>query len=71
MKFGWLVIGIIMGITGILIAWLANAGRADRVKSDAVKFSVIGMVVNILAWVILGIIGFGLLAVLAQSFPRF
>lgn len=47
MKFGWLVVGILMGIPGILIAWLSNAGNVDKVRSDAVKFAVIGMVVNI------------------------
>jgi hypothetical protein len=71
MKFGWLVIGILMGIPGILIAWLTNAGRADRVRSDAIKFTVIGLVVNIAAWVILAILGFGFVAILAQSVSRF
>ena len=48
MKFGWLVVGALLGIPGIIIAWLANADKVAQVKSDALKFSIIGFVIWIL-----------------------
>lgn len=45
-KFGWVVIGMCMGIAGILLAWLTNLND-NAVRSDAIKFSVIGLVINI------------------------
>lgn len=52
MKFGWLVIGALMGIPGIVLAWLVNADKAPQVKSDALKFAIIGFVI----WIVLGIL---------------
>lgn len=52
MKFGWLVVGALLGIPGIVIAWLTNADKAPQVKSDALKFAIIGFVI----WIVLGII---------------
>ncbi len=52
MKFGWFVIGALVGIPGIILAWLVNADKVPQVKNDAVKFSVIGFAV----WVVLGVI---------------
>ncbi len=52
MKFGWFVIGALVGIPGIILAWLVNADKLPQVKNDAVKFSIIGFVV----WVVLGVI---------------
>ncbi|MGI6046086.1 MAG: spore coat protein SP96 [Eggerthellaceae bacterium] len=47
MKFGWFLVGCLAGIPGILIAWLTNVDKYNKVKSDAIKFSIIGFVVNI------------------------
>ncbi len=52
MKFGWFVIGALVGIPGIILAWLVNADKVPQVKNDAVKFSIIGFAV----WVVLGVI---------------
>ena len=52
MKFGWLVIGALMGIPGIVLAWLVNADKTPQVKSDALKFAIIGFVI----WIVLGIL---------------
>lgn len=55
MKFGWFVVGALMGIPGMIIAWLVNVDKMPQVKSDAIKWAVIGFVV----WIVLGlIIGF-------------
>lgn len=50
MKFAWLVVGALLGIPGIIIAWLVNVDKMPQVKSDALKFSIIGFVI----WVVLG-----------------
>ena len=53
MKFAWLVIGFLMGVPGILIAWLVNVDKFPQVKSDAVKFSVIGFAINFVIVILL------------------
>ncbi len=52
MKFGWFVIGALVGIPGIILAWLVNVDKLPQVKNDAVKFSIIGFAV----WVVLGVL---------------
>ena len=52
MKFAWLVVGALLGIPGIIIAWLVNVDKMPQVKSDALKFAIIGFVI----WIALGII---------------
>lgn len=52
MKFGWFVVGALLGIGGILVAWLTNVDRVPEVKSDALKWSIIGFAV----WIVLGIL---------------
>ena len=52
MKFGWFVVGALLGIGGIVVAWLANVDKMPQVKNDAIKFSIIGFAV----WVVLGIV---------------
>lgn len=52
MKFGWFVVGALVGIGGIVLAWLTNVDKIPSVKSEALKFSIIGFVV----WIVLGII---------------
>ena len=68
MKFGWFVIGALLGIPGILIAWLANADKFAQVKNDAIKFSAIGVAVWVVLWVLacLGFLG-AVIAAVASS----
>lgn len=62
MKFGWFVVGALLGIPGILIAWLANADRFAQVKNDAIKFSAIGMAVWAVLWVVVCLMFLGVVA---------
>lgn len=50
MKFAWLVVGALLGVPGIVIAWLVNADKMPQVKSEALKYSIIGFVI----WIVLG-----------------
>ena len=52
MKFGWFVVGALMGIPGIVISWLVNVDKLPQVKSDALKWTIIGFAV----WIVLGIL---------------
>lgn len=52
MKFAWFVIGALVGIPGIILAWVCNVDKYPQAKSDAVKFSAIGFAV----WIVLGIL---------------
>lgn len=66
-KFGWLVVGFLGSIIGMLLAWLVNIDKAPQVKSDAIKFSVIGFVVSILLQVILvAFVGVAMTAVMTE-----
>ena len=62
MKFAWLVIGAVVGLPGILLAWVCNADKYPQVKNDAVKFSAIGFAVWMLAGIILTVMVGGMLA---------
>lgn len=62
MKFAWFVIGALVGIPGILLAWVCNADKYPQVKNDAVKFSAIGFAVWMLAGIILTVMIGGVLA---------
>ena len=59
MKFAWLVVGALLGIPGIIIAWLVNVDKMPQVKSDALKFAIIGFVIWIVLQFIFGMIVFG------------
>lgn len=52
MKFGWFVVGALLGIGGIVVSWLVNVDKAPQVKSEALKWTIIGFVV----WIVLGIV---------------
>lgn len=66
-KFGWLVVGFLGSIIGMLLAWLVNIDKAPQVKSDAIKFSVIGFVISILLQVILvAFVGVAMTAVMSS-----
>ena len=62
MKFAWFVIGALVGIPGILRAWVCNADKYPQVKNDAVKFSAIGFAVWMLAGIIFTVMIGGMLA---------
>ena len=59
MKFGWLVVGFLLGIGGIVLAWLTNVDKCPHVKSEALKFAIIGFVIWIVLQFIFGMIVFG------------
>ena len=42
----------LMGIPGIVISWLVNVDKLPQVKSEALKWTIIGFVV----WIVLGIL---------------
>ncbi|NHM13420.1 spore coat protein SP96 [Xiamenia xianingshaonis] len=67
MKFGWCAVGFLLGLTGILLAWLVNVDKAPQVKSDAIKFSVIGLVVQIGICILICLIFGGMLAMAAAG----
>ena len=52
MKFGWFVVGALLGIGGIVLAWLTSVDKMPEVKSEALKWSIIGFAV----WIVLGIL---------------
>lgn len=67
MKFGWLVVGLLMGIPGMLIAWLANADKHPQVKKDAILWSVIGFAVNAIFAIIVTVTLIGVVAAGASA----
>ena len=68
MKFAWLVVGALMGIPGIIIAWLVNVDKMPQVKSDALKFAIIGFVIWIVIGFLIGLAIGGMISALA-AFP--
>lgn len=67
MKFGWLVVGLLIGIPGVVIAWLVNVDKMPQVKSDAVKFSLIGLAISIVLGLLLGFAIGGLFVAMLSS----
>jgi hypothetical protein len=45
-KAAWFFIGFLLGIPGILLAYVTNIDKFPKVKSDALKFSAIGYAVT-------------------------
>ncbi|MDJ1649853.1 MULTISPECIES: spore coat protein SP96 [Gordonibacter] len=58
MKFGWFAVGALLGIPGIVISWLVNVDKLPQVKSDALKWTIIGfvawIVIQVLLWFLIG-----------------
>ena len=67
MKFGWLVVGLLIGIPGVVIAWLVNVDKMPQVKSDAVKFSLIGLAISIVLGLLLSFAIGGLFVAMLSS----
>ncbi|MCL2883501.1 MAG: hypothetical protein FWF30_03425 [Coriobacteriia bacterium] len=55
-KAAWFFIGFLLGIPGILIAFATNWSKPQPIKSGAIKFSAIGMAVNIALMIIFAIL---------------
>lgn len=45
MKFGWALVGFLLGPVAILLAWLTNLANYPEAKNEAIKYSIIGFVV--------------------------
>ena len=56
MKFAWLVVGALLGSPGLVLAWLVNVDKMPQVKSDALKFAIIGFVIQIVLGFLLGLL---------------
>ena len=61
MKFGWLCIGLLLGIPGMILAWLVNADKHEQVKHDAILWSVIGFAIAFVFSIIASVALAGLL----------
>lgn len=44
-KFGYLALGFFLALIGVLITYLVNRDKAPEIKSQAMKFSIIGCVI--------------------------
>ena len=53
MKFGYGALGFLMGLVGILLAWLINAGKHPTISQSALISSVVGFGIGVVAWVAL------------------
>lgn len=67
LKFGWLCIGMIMGIPGMLLAWLINFDKHPQVKKDAIMWSVIGFAIAIVCGIIFTVAFIGMFAAAISS----
>ncbi|MDR0514558.1 MAG: hypothetical protein LBG81_05285 [Coriobacteriaceae bacterium] len=67
MKFAWFLIGFLMGLTGLLLTWVINAGNLKQVRDDAMKFAVIGCVITMVIAVLTSIALYGFLAFFLQD----
>ncbi|WP_080802170.1 spore coat protein SP96 [Arabiibacter massiliensis] len=62
MKFAWLAIGLLMGIPGLILAWLVNVDKAQQVKSDALKFAIIGFAIQVVLGFLIGLMIGGMIS---------
>ena len=62
LKFGWLLIGLFMGIPGMLLAWLVTADKHPQVKHDAIMWSGIGFAIAVVFAIITCVAVAGLMA---------
>lgn len=67
MKFGWAVIGFVLGWVAILLAWLVSADKAPAVKKDAIKFSLIGFIVACIVCIVATFLFGGIIASMAMG----
>ncbi|MEG0683342.1 MAG: spore coat protein SP96 [Raoultibacter sp.] len=67
MKFGYCLLGFLMSLPGVLIAWLINADKVPPMKSDALKFSLIGFAVSIVIGILLTMMFIGFIVALVAA----
>lgn len=67
MKFGYFALGFFMSLPGLLIAWLINVDKFPKVKSDAVKFTLIGFVVSLAIGFIFSMMFVGLIGAMTAG----
>ncbi len=68
MKFGWLLIGLFMGLLGILLAWLTNAHNFPQARNDAVKFALFGFLISFVISVVMALLIGSLILSIISSF---
>lgn len=69
MKAAWLFIGLLMGIPGMLIAWVVNVDKMPQVKKEAFKFSVIGFAISIALGIIVVALYFWFITLIFSAIP--
>ena len=47
MKFGWAATAFLLGPVAILLAWLTNLSNGHEARNEAIKYSVIGFVAQL------------------------
>ncbi|MEG1561305.1 MAG: spore coat protein SP96 [Raoultibacter sp.] len=67
MKFGFCLLGFLMSLPGVLVAWLINADKVPSMKSDALKFSLIGFAVSIVIGILLTMMFVGFIVALVAA----
>ena len=70
MKFGWCAAGFLMGPVAILLAWLVNLSNFPKAKSDAMKFALIGFLIE-LAVLFVVVMFFGAAIAVAMTQSRY
>lgn len=61
MKFGWAATAFLLGPVAILLAWLTNLSNGHQARNEAIKYSVIGFVVQLVVGM-LAVMFFGMTA---------
>ncbi len=68
-KAGWLFVGFLMGVPGILVAWLTNVSAPASWRNTAIKFSAIGFAIDIvLVFVLFAMLGCSTAALLNSTY---
>ena len=52
MKAAWAAVGLLGGVTGVILAWLINVNKAPQIKNEALKWCFVGLALNIVASII-------------------
>ncbi|MDR0513829.1 MAG: hypothetical protein LBG81_01530 [Coriobacteriaceae bacterium] len=71
-KVGYFALGFLLGLIGVLIAFLVNKDKEQKIKSDALKFSIIGLVVTFVLGIVLSVtVLVPTMSILTSSIARF
>ena len=60
-KAGYFALGLFLTLVGVLIAYLMNRDKPAQTKKDAMKFAVIGLVVEIVLAIVMMVAFYGYL----------